>query len=98
MRGRWDFRAHVVGFLALSSLHFDGLSTEFIVINDVRRERKTGLRIDAVVIPGDQAERVIYPDDAIWLRAVGHGELQVADYTSTDRDGPDRAGIDRSAL
>ena len=48
----------------------------------------TGLHIDAVVIPGDQAERVDYPDDTIWLRAVGHGEIQVADYTSTDRAGP----------
>jgi hypothetical protein len=46
----------------------------------------TGLHIDAVVIPGDRAERVDYPDDAIWLRAVGHGEIRVADYTSTDRD------------
>ena len=48
----------------------------------------TGLNIDAVVIPGDQAERVDYPADTIWLRAVGHGDIQVADYTSTDRDGP----------
>jgi quercetin dioxygenase-like cupin family protein len=48
----------------------------------------TGLNIEAVVVPGDQAERVDYPDDTIWLRAVGHGEIQVADYTSTDRDGP----------
>jgi len=48
----------------------------------------TGLSIDAVVIPGDLAERVDYPDDTIWLRAVGHGEIQVADYTSTDWDGP----------
>ncbi|CRK60726.1 hypothetical protein [Alloactinosynnema sp. L-07] len=48
----------------------------------------TDLTIDAVVIPGDQAERVDYPDDTIWLRAVGHGDIQVADYTSTDRDGP----------
>ena len=31
----------------------------------------TGLNIDAVVIPGDQAERVDYPADTIWLRAVG---------------------------
>ena len=47
----------------------------------------TGLHIDAVVIPGDRAERVDYPDDTISLRAVGHGN-QVADDTSTDRDGP----------
>lgn len=48
----------------------------------------SGLNVDAVVIPGHQAERVDYPADTIWLRAVGHGEIQVADYTSTDRDGP----------
>jgi quercetin dioxygenase-like cupin family protein len=48
----------------------------------------TGLHLDAVVIPGDQAERIDYPDDMIWLRAVGHGDIQVADYTSTDREGP----------
>jgi quercetin dioxygenase-like cupin family protein len=46
------------------------------------------LRIDPVVIPGDVAERIVYPDDEIWIRAAGHGDLQVADYTSTDRDGP----------
>lgn len=48
----------------------------------------TGLRMDTVVVPGDRAERVEYPSDVIWLRAVGHGDVQVADYTSTDRDGP----------
>lgn len=47
----------------------------------------TGLRIDPVVIPGEAAERVDYPDDRIWIRAAGHGDLQVADYTSTDRAG-----------
>lgn len=46
------------------------------------------LRIDTVVLPGEAAERVDYPDDVIMLRAVGHGDIQVADYTSTDRDGP----------
>ena len=48
----------------------------------------TGLRVDAVVIPGESAERIDYPADTIWLRAIGHGDIQVADYTSTDRDGP----------
>jgi hypothetical protein len=47
-----------------------------------------GLRIDPVVVPGDQAELVRYPADDIWLRLVGHGDIQVADYTSVDRDGP----------
>ena len=46
------------------------------------------LRIDPVVLPGDDAERISYPDDEIWLRAAGHGDIQVADYTSTDREGP----------
>lgn len=48
----------------------------------------TELRIDAVVLPGDLAELVRYPDDEIWLRAAGHGDIQVADYSSTDREGP----------
>jgi mannose-6-phosphate isomerase-like protein (cupin superfamily) len=46
------------------------------------------LRIDPVVLPGDDGERISYPDDEIWLRAAGHGDIQVADYTSTDREGP----------
>jgi hypothetical protein len=46
------------------------------------------LRLDAVVVPGHQAELVRYPADDIWLRLVGHGDVQVADYTSVDRDGP----------
>ncbi|MDH5224745.1 MAG: hypothetical protein OEW46_08235 [Actinomycetota bacterium] len=48
----------------------------------------TDLEIDAVVLPGDDAELVRYPDDEIWLRAAGHGDIQVAGYTCTDRDGP----------
>jgi quercetin dioxygenase-like cupin family protein len=48
----------------------------------------SGLRIDPVVLPGADAELVSYPADQIWLRAVGHGDIQVADYTSEDRDGP----------
>jgi quercetin dioxygenase-like cupin family protein len=46
------------------------------------------LRVDAVVLPGEQAEVVRYPADEIRLRAVGHGDIQVADYRSEDRDGP----------
>ena len=46
------------------------------------------LRMDGVVLRGDQAELVRYPADEIWLRAAGHGDVQVADYRSTDRDGP----------
>jgi hypothetical protein len=48
----------------------------------------TRLRIDAAVIDGQSAELISYPDDEIWLRAVDRGELQVADYVSTDRTGP----------
>jgi quercetin dioxygenase-like cupin family protein len=46
------------------------------------------LDLEAIVLPGGDAEVVRYPADEIWLRAVGHGEIQVADYTSTDREGP----------
>jgi quercetin dioxygenase-like cupin family protein len=46
------------------------------------------LHLEAVVLPGDQAEVVRYPADEIWLRAAGHGDVQVADYRSEDRDGP----------
>lgn len=47
-----------------------------------------GLRIDAVVLDGQDAEIVQYPADEIRLRAIGHGDIQVADYVSADRDGP----------
>jgi mannose-6-phosphate isomerase-like protein (cupin superfamily) len=46
------------------------------------------LRIEAVVLRGENAELIRYPSDEIWLRAVGHGDIQVADYRSADRDGP----------
>src|SRR5688572_26647064 len=54
-------------------------------------ERSTSmsdLRVDAVVLLGDQAGLIRYPTDEIWLRAVGHGDIQVADYRSEDRHGP----------
>jgi mannose-6-phosphate isomerase-like protein (cupin superfamily) len=47
----------------------------------------TGLRLDAVVLLGQDAELIRYPLDQIWLRAAGHGEIQVADYRSEDREG-----------
>ena len=47
----------------------------------------TGLRRDAVVLRGDDAELIRYPFDEIWLRAAGHGDIQVADYRSEDREG-----------
>ena len=37
---------------------------------------------------GEHAELIRYPTDEIWLRAVAHGDIQVADYRSEDRDGP----------
>ncbi len=46
------------------------------------------LHLEAVVLAGDRAELVRYPADEIWLRAAGHGDVQVADYRSEDRDGP----------
>ena len=52
------------------------------------RSGMTGLHIDTVVLPGERAERIDYPADTIWLRAAGHGDIQVADYTSSDREGP----------
>ena len=48
----------------------------------------TGLRLEPAVLLGADAELVSYPADEIWLRAVGHGDVQVADYRSEDRDGP----------
>jgi hypothetical protein len=41
-----------------------------------------------VVLLGHHAELIRYPSDEIWLRAAGHGDIQVADYRSDDRDGP----------
>lgn len=46
------------------------------------------LEIEPIVLLGDASEVVRYPSDTIWLRAAGHGELQVAEYVSDDRDGP----------
>ena len=47
----------------------------------------TGLNLDAVVLSGEDAELIRYPLDQIWLRAAGHGDIQVADYRSEDREG-----------
>lgn len=43
---------------------------------------------DARLLTGEDAERIDYPFDRIWVRAAGNGDIEVADYTSTDRDGP----------
>ena len=37
-----------------------------------------------MVLPRDRAEVVHYPAETIYLRAVGHGDIQVADYIGTD--------------
>jgi quercetin dioxygenase-like cupin family protein len=42
----------------------------------------------ATVIPASESELVEYPDDEIWIRAAGHGPVQVIEYWSTDRVGP----------
>ena len=39
----------------------------------------SGLKIDPVVLTGEHAELIRYPSDEIWLRAVGHGDIQVTD-------------------
>lgn len=44
--------------------------------------------IEPIVLLGDESEVIRYPADTIWLRAAGHGDLQVAEYVSEDRDGP----------
>ncbi len=45
------------------------------------------LQMDAIVIPGGRPEIISYPADEIRLLAVDHGEVQVVEYVSTDRDG-----------
>jgi hypothetical protein len=49
----------------------------------------TGLRVDAAVLLGQDAELIRYPSDEIWLRAAGHGDIQVsigAPYDAFARD------------
>jgi hypothetical protein len=46
------------------------------------------IHVDPVVLRCEDAELIRYPADEIRLRAAGHGDIQVADCTSTDRDGP----------
>ena len=47
-----------------------------------------GLQIEPVVTTPADSELVRYPADQIWLRLVGHGDIQVAEYRSIDREGP----------
>lgn len=46
------------------------------------------LDIAGGVVRGDEYEVVRYPTDEIWLRVAGRGDVQVAEYTSDDREGP----------
>ena len=43
------------------------------------------VEMHAGVVRGEETIR--YPSDEIHLRGVGHGNVQVAEYVSTDRDG-----------
>jgi quercetin dioxygenase-like cupin family protein len=43
--------------------------------------------MDAIVVPGGDPEIIRYPADEIRLLAVDHGEVQVIEYVSSDRDG-----------
>lgn len=43
------------------------------------------VRMTPGVVLGDEVVR--YPADEIFLRGVGHGNVQVVEYVSTDRDG-----------
>jgi mannose-6-phosphate isomerase-like protein (cupin superfamily) len=47
-----------------------------------------GIRMEAGVVPGSISQLIEYPDDQIWIRAAGQGDVQVVEYWSTDREGP----------
>ncbi len=38
------------------------------------------------VFEGDQFETILYPADRVLIRVAGEGNVQVAEYHSTDRD------------
>jgi quercetin dioxygenase-like cupin family protein len=46
------------------------------------------LNMEAVVVDGRSSEVVTFPTDEIRLRVTEAGDVQVAEYESTDRDGP----------
>jgi quercetin dioxygenase-like cupin family protein len=48
----------------------------------------TELHMTAEIIDGSAFERVHYPDDEILLRVTEGGNVQVIEYSSTDREGP----------
>jgi quercetin dioxygenase-like cupin family protein len=47
----------------------------------------TDVQMTAGITPGDQFETIHYPTDEIMLRVTRGGNVQVIEYTSTDRDG-----------
>jgi quercetin dioxygenase-like cupin family protein len=48
----------------------------------------TEVHMTAGIIDGNAFERVHYPDDEILLRVTQSGNVQVTEYSSTDREGP----------
>jgi quercetin dioxygenase-like cupin family protein len=48
----------------------------------------TDVRMQAGVVDGNRFETVRYPADEIHLRVTEHGNVQVVEYVSTDREGP----------
>lgn len=46
------------------------------------------VQMTAGIVRGEEVIR--YPTDDIYLRGVGHGNVQVIEYFSVDRDGPPR--------
>lgn len=46
------------------------------------------VQMSAGIISGSDFETVRYPDDEILLRVTNHGNAQVVEYQSTDREGP----------
>jgi quercetin dioxygenase-like cupin family protein len=48
----------------------------------------TDIQMTAGIIDGDSFETLKYPDDDILLRATTHGNVQVVEYSSVDREGP----------
>ena len=48
----------------------------------------TDLHIEAGIVSGSDSELIEYPDDKIYLRAAGKGDIQVVEFWSTDREGP----------
>ena len=46
------------------------------------------LHIEAGIVPGSDSELIEYPDDKIYLRAAGKGDIQVVEFWSMDREGP----------